>query len=166
MVHYEKKCFVSNRGENFYPKAKISNLYENVWSIMWISAYILPLSHTCFQKKLLLNVCCTFLETFSYVHMYVWTIKTLDVHGGVVDKNPPASAGDLGSIPGPGRFHMSRNNLACVSQLLKPVCPETVLCNKRRHPVRNPCTGTRSSPLLPKLEKAPAKKRRSSVAKN
>ena len=26
--------------------------------------------------------------------------------GGPVVKNPPASAGDMGSIPGPGRFHM------------------------------------------------------------
>jgi len=26
--------------------------------------------------------------------------------GGSVIKNPPASAGDMGSIPGPGRSHM------------------------------------------------------------
>ena len=25
---------------------------------------------------------------------------------GAVDKNPPANAGDMGSIPGLGRFHM------------------------------------------------------------
>ena len=25
-------------------------------------------------------------------------------------KNPPANAGDTGSIPGPGRFHMPQNN--------------------------------------------------------
>ena len=30
--------------------------------------------------------------------------------GGAVVKNPPASAGDKGSIPGPGRSHMSWNN--------------------------------------------------------
>ena len=30
--------------------------------------------------------------------------------GGLVIKNPPASAGDMGSIPGPGRSHMARNN--------------------------------------------------------
>ena len=30
--------------------------------------------------------------------------------GGTVDKNVPATAGDTGSIPGPGRFHMPRSN--------------------------------------------------------
>ena len=29
-----------------------------------------------------------------------------DFHGGSVDKNLPASVGDIGSIPVPGRFHM------------------------------------------------------------
>ena len=29
---------------------------------------------------------------------------------GRVDKNPPANAGDMGSIPGPGRFHMLWSN--------------------------------------------------------
>ena len=28
-----------------------------------------------------------------------------DFSGGTVDKNPPANAGDVSSIPGPGRFH-------------------------------------------------------------
>ena len=30
--------------------------------------------------------------------------------GGAVDKNPPANAGDAGSIPGLGRSHMPRSN--------------------------------------------------------
>ena len=30
--------------------------------------------------------------------------------GGTVDENPPAYAGDMGSIPGPGRFHMLWSN--------------------------------------------------------
>ena len=30
--------------------------------------------------------------------------------GGAVDKNPPASAGDTGSIPGPGRSHLPWGN--------------------------------------------------------
>ena len=29
-----------------------------------------------------------------------------DFLGGTVDKNPPANVEDMGSIPGPGRFHM------------------------------------------------------------
>ena len=30
--------------------------------------------------------------------------------GGAVVKNPPADAGDMGLIPGPGRSHMLRRN--------------------------------------------------------
>ena len=30
--------------------------------------------------------------------------------GGAVVKNPPANAGDMGSSPGPGRYHMPRSN--------------------------------------------------------
>ena len=30
--------------------------------------------------------------------------------GGAVVKNPPASVGDMGLIPGPGRSHMPRSN--------------------------------------------------------
>ena len=35
---------------------------------------------------------------------------TWDFPGGTVDKNPPADAGDTGSIPGPGRFHMLQSS--------------------------------------------------------
>ena len=35
-------------------------------------------------------------------------------------KNPPASAGDMGSIPDLGRFYKPRSNGACVPQLLSP----------------------------------------------
>ena len=33
-----------------------------------------------------------------------------DFLGGPMVKNPPAHAGDMGSIPGPGRFHTLRSN--------------------------------------------------------
>ena len=33
-----------------------------------------------------------------------------DFPGGPVDKNPSANAGDMGSIPDPGRFHILRSN--------------------------------------------------------
>ena len=33
-----------------------------------------------------------------------------DFLGGAVVKNPPANAGHMGSIPGPGRSHMPRSN--------------------------------------------------------
>ena len=33
-----------------------------------------------------------------------------DFPGGAVVKNPPANSGDMGTIPGPGRFHMLWSN--------------------------------------------------------
>ena len=33
-----------------------------------------------------------------------------DFPGSTVEKNRPANAGDTGSIPGPGRFHMPQRN--------------------------------------------------------
>ena len=36
--------------------------------------------------------------------------KPQEFPGGAVDKNPPANAGDMGSIPGLGGFHMPQNN--------------------------------------------------------
>ena len=44
--------------------------------------------------------------------------QTGDFPGGLVVKNPPANAGDMGSIPGPGRFHMLWGNEAPEPQLL------------------------------------------------
>ena len=37
-----------------------------------------------------------------------WCSQCEDCPGGTADKNPPAIAGDMGSVPGPGRFHMLR----------------------------------------------------------
>ena len=64
---------------------------------------------------------------------------------GTVVKNPPASAGDAGLSPGPGRSPMPRGNKARAPQLLslssrarepqllKPTRLEPVLRNKRSH---------------------------------
>ena len=38
------------------------------------------------------------------------TLRFRDFPGGAVVKNPPANAGDTGSIPGPGRSHMPQSN--------------------------------------------------------
>ena len=38
-----------------------------------------------------------------------------DFPGGTVVKNPPANAGDMGSIPGPGRSHMSEQPSPCTT---------------------------------------------------
>ena len=46
-----------------------------------------------------------------------------DFPGGTVDKNPPANAGDTGSIPGLGRFHNYGS----------PHALEPVLHNRRSH---------------------------------
>ena len=40
-----------------------------------------------------------------------------DFPGGPTVRNPPASAGEMGSVPGPGRFHMPRGNEADVLQI-------------------------------------------------
>ena len=37
-------------------------------------------------------------------------MKVEDFPGSPVGKNPPANAGDMGSIPGMGRFHMQWDN--------------------------------------------------------
>ena len=39
-------------------------------------------------------------------HSNLFNKKLSDFPGGPVDRNLPANAGDPGSIPGPGRFHM------------------------------------------------------------
>ena len=51
---------------------------------------------------------------------------TRDFPGGAAVENPPANAGDMGSIPGPGRSHMPQSNKAC-AQLLS-------LCSIAREP--------------------------------
>ena len=43
-----------------------------------------------------------------------------DFPGSTVDKNVPANAGDMGLIPGLGRFHMSQSNKTRAPQLLSP----------------------------------------------
>ena len=38
------------------------------------------------------------------------SLVKLDFPGGTLDKNLPVNAGDMGSITGPGRFHMLWSN--------------------------------------------------------
>ena len=52
--------------------------------------------------------------------------------GGSVVKNPPASAGDMGSILDPGRSHMLQSNQAGVPQLLSLYTLEPVPCKRSR----------------------------------
>ena len=46
---------------------------------------------------------------FSRFHIHALIYDMWGFPGGAVVKNPPASAGDMGSIPGPGRPHMPRS---------------------------------------------------------
>ena len=48
------------------------------------------------------------------------SLTCMDFSGGTADKNPPASAGDMGLITGPGRHHMPWSKSPCTSTA-KPV---------------------------------------------
>ena len=61
-----------------------------------------------------------------------------------------APAGDTGSIPGLGRFHMPQGTEACGSLLVSP-CFET----KEATAMRSPQTTTREEPLLPATRESP-----------
>ena len=88
---------------------------------------------------------------------------------GPVVKNPPANAGDTGSIPGPGRSHipgskarapqlLSLHSRAHEPQLLSP-------CAATREATAT-CTATKSSPRSPQLEKAHVQQQRPNADKN
>ena len=79
-----------------------------------------------------------------------------------MDKNLPAKAEDTGLIPGLGRFHMpwsksahtaqllSLSSKARKLQLLRPMCPGPVLCNKRNHDNEKSAHG-KEDPVKPKI---------------
>ena len=88
--------------------------------------------------------------------------------GGPVIKNPPFNAGDTSLIPVPGRSHTPRSNEACVPQLLKPECLESMLCNNRSPGNEKPLHRNKEQPPLtvaPQLEKAWVQQRRPTTAK-
>ena len=100
----------------------------------------------------------------------------MDFSGGLVDKNPPANAGDMGWIPGPHRAPepgchnysshglepASHNYCACVPQLLKPVCSAT----RKAAAVRSLRTSVKSSLRLPQLQKPRAQQGKPRTATN
>ena len=74
--------------------------------------------------------------------------------GSTAKRNPPASAGDTGSIPGLGRRHMLLSNQS--PPLLKPACLQPVLCSKRSHHREKPKHHSwREAPCSPQLERSP-----------
>ena len=81
-------------------------------------------------------------------------------------ENPPANAGDTGSNPGLGRYHMPRSNWAREPQLLSLRVWSLCSIAGEAAIVRGPRTAMRSGPRSPQLEKALAQKRRPNTAKN
>ena len=86
--------------------------------------------------------------------------------GGAVVENLPADAGDTGSSPGLGRSHMPRSGWAREPQLLSLRVWSLCAATREAAIVRGPRTAMKSGPLLPRLEKALAQKRRPNAAKN
>ena len=76
-------------------------------------------------------------ESILEDHTIVKQITIFDLPHGPVAKNLPTNAGDICSIPGPGRFQMP---LAT-----KPVCTQLGPCSATGEStsVRSPCTTTR-----------------------
>ena len=61
-------------------------------------------------------------------------IKLEGFPGGLVVNNLPASAGEMGSTPGPERFPYAMEQLSsCTHNCWSPVALEPVLCDKRSH---------------------------------
>ena len=58
--------------------------------------------------------------------------------GGPVLRSLPCNEGDAGSIPGLERSHMPLGNLDLELEVLKPLCLEPVLRNKRNHHTKKP----------------------------
>ena len=80
--------------------------------------------------------------------MYKWGFP-----GGTVDKNLHAKAGETGSIPGPGRFHMSQP-LSLGSRDWEPQLLKAICLNKRSRCKEEPATAMEHGPHMTQLEKA------------
>ena len=87
-------------------------------------------------------------------------IFILDFSGGVVDKNPPANAGDTGLIPGPRGSHTPCSNQARVPQLLSlrsrgpgVVTEEATTMRSPRTAKRSPTSHSNEDPVPPKINK-------------
>ena len=73
-------------------------------------------------KKKLSNYVLMFLRSFNSFKILGKKLIFQGMPGGAMDRNPPANAGDMGLIPGPGRSQKPWSNSACELQLLKPAC--------------------------------------------
>ena len=116
----------------------------------------------------LINLCNTYtFQNPTYVKMYI----TKDFLDGAADKKPLANAGDMDSIPGPGKFHTLWSDTAHAPQLwgppsrageplfLKPVRPEPMPATREAAAVRSACASAGEEPRSPQLEEARAQQR-------
>ena len=62
-------------------------------------------SEKCFRQES--NVCA---KAQNHKRLASLRPESQDFSGGTMDKNLPANAGDLGSIPDPGRSHMPQSS--------------------------------------------------------
>ena len=115
---------------------------------MWTHCPCLPLPQTPNKRGILWGdsgdmgySCYQLLQINSEINIFHkpeyrhWHIKNkcYDFPGGLVDKNLPISAGDTGSIPGPGRSHMQKYTTttdSCASST-EARHLEPVPCNER-----------------------------------
>ena len=67
--------------------------------------------------------------------------------GDPMVKNPPANAGDMSLIPGPGRIHMLQSNQAQASDYWSSHTLEPMLHNKRRYHNGKPTLQQRVAPI-------------------
>ena len=107
---------------------------------------------------------------FYFPHLYSLKKEVFGLTWWLSGKESPANAGDVGSIPDLGTFHITQGNSACVSQLLswawvlEPTCHsysclsalQPALCNKRSHRDEKPVHHQlESNPSSPHLHKSP-----------
>ena len=86
--------------------------------------------------------------------------------GGSVVKNPPASAGDTGSIPGSGRSHMPAEQLSLCATTTEAHLPRAHAPHKRSPCNEKPTLCNKEEPLLSTTREKPEQQQRPSAAKN
>ena len=96
------------------------------------------------------------MKNFSKAAVYKINIQGFP--GGAVVQNLPANAGDTGSCPGLGRFHMPRSDWAREPQLLSLRVWSLCSTTREAATVRGLCTAMKSGPCSLQLEKALAQK--------
>ena len=90
-----------------------ANLFDNpVLAIEVTEVITESLSWNSRQHKIINSVFPMFLISINWASEQSMNYQKtqLGFPGGAVVKNPPANAGDMGSIPGPGRSHMPQSN--------------------------------------------------------